>query len=76
MASIATLAQGVRPEPRIGYLYPAGACRNTTVEILAGGQTLQGVRDVRVSGEGVTARIIKAYRSVRNLDGDERKLLE
>lgn len=76
LGCIASVAQGVRPEPRIGYLYPAGACRNSTVEILAGGQTLQGVKDVRVSGEGVTARIIKTYRSVRNLDGDERKLLE
>lgn len=69
-------AQAVRPEPRIGYLYPAGACRGATVEILAGGQMLQGVKEVRISGKGVTGRIIKSYRPVRNLDGDQRKLLQ
>lgn len=72
---VSTRAQGGRPEPRIGYLYPAGACRNTTVEILAGGQALQAVKDVRVSGKGVEARVIKVYRPVRNLDGDQRALL-
>jgi hypothetical protein len=69
-------AQGVRPEPRVGYLYPAGACRGASIEILAGGQALQGMKEVRVSGRGVTGRIVKSYRPVRNLDGDQRKLLQ
>ncbi len=67
--------QGVRPEPRVGYLHPAGASRGATIEILAGGQTLQGIDKVRVSGKGVEARVIKAYRPARNLDGDQRALL-
>jgi hypothetical protein len=32
---------------RAGYLYPAGACRGTTVEILAGGQNLRATGDPR-----------------------------
>lgn len=73
---VAAAAQGGRNEPRVGYVYPAGACRNSTLEIIAGGQGLQGMREVLVSGKGVQARIVKAYRPVRNLDGDQRALLQ
>ena len=73
---VSAAAQGGRNEPRIGYVYPAGACRNTTLEVIAGGQGLQGMKEVRVSGKGVQARIVKAYRPVRNLDGDQRALLQ
>jgi hypothetical protein len=65
-----------RNDPRVGYLYPAGACRNTTVEILAGGQNLRGMNGIRVSERGVEARIIKSYRQMRNLDADQRALLQ
>ncbi len=68
--------QPVNNGPRIGYLYPAGAATGTTVEILAGGQRLQAMNDVRISGDGVRASIIKTYRPTRNLDGDQRKLLQ
>ncbi|MCB1131073.1 MAG: hypothetical protein KDN05_08090, partial [Verrucomicrobiae bacterium] len=68
--------QGGRPEPKIGYLYPAGACRGTTIEVLAGGQALKDVKQVRVSGEGVTARVIRTYRGVRNLNGEQRQMLQ
>jgi hypothetical protein len=68
-------AQPGRNEPRLGYISPAGACRGGTVEILAGGQNLRAMREVRVSGTGVEADIVKAYRQTRNLDGDQRELL-
>ena len=68
--------QGGRPEPKIGYLYPAGACRGTTIEVLAGGQALKDVKQVRVSGQGVTARVIRTYRGVRNLNGEQRQMLQ
>ncbi|MEO8616940.1 MAG: hypothetical protein ABI600_17505 [Luteolibacter sp.] len=70
------LGQSGKNDPRVGYLSPPGACRNTTVEILAGGQNLRFVNAVRVSGNGVDARIIKTYRPVKNLDKDERALLQ
>lgn len=73
--SVISSAQQGRNDPRIGYLSPAGASRNSTVEILAGGQNLRSMSGVRVSGNGVEARIIKSYRQVRNLDGDQRALL-
>jgi hypothetical protein len=74
--SAAAPGQAGRNDPRVGYLYPAGACRNTTVEILAGGQNLRGMNGIRVSENGVEARIIKSYRQMRNLDGDQRALLQ
>jgi hypothetical protein len=68
--------QAGRTDPRVAYLSPAGACRNSTVEILAGGQNLRNLTGVRVSGNGVEARIIKSYRQIRRLDGDQRSLLQ
>ncbi len=69
-------AQGKRVDPRVGYLYPAGAQRNTTVEIFAAGQKLNSLNQARVSGEGVTAKIIQTYRPIRNLDGNQRQLIQ
>jgi hypothetical protein len=68
--------QANRGEPRAGYVYPAGACRGTTVEVIVGGQNLRQVDAVRVSGTGVEATVVKTYRTSRNLDGDQRALLK
>lgn len=65
-----------RNDPRAGYLFPAGAARNSTLEILAGGQNLRAMDGVRISGNGVEARIIRSYRPMRNLDPDQRALLQ
>ncbi len=45
--------------PHIGYLYPAGGQRGTTVQIHAGGQHLRGATGVHVSGDGVHASVIE-----------------
>ena len=47
-------------DPHIGYVYPAGGQRGTAVEVLVGGQFLDGTNDVLISGgEGVRATVIK-----------------
>ena len=69
-------AQAVRREPHVGYLYPAGGRQGTTVRVLVGGQFLRGLDRVVVSGEGVSAKVIEHYRPLRNLDADQRKLLQ
>lgn len=61
--------------PNLGYLYPAGGKQGRTVEVLAGGQRLNGVKQAHVTGEGVTVEVVKHYRLVRNVNGDQRKLL-
>ena len=45
--------------PYIGFLYAAGGQQGDTVQVVAGGQNLRGVRGVYVSGEGVTAKVVK-----------------
>lgn len=69
-------AQQAKAAPQVGYLYPSGAAAGSTVEILAGGQLLRNAHGVRVSGQGVTARVIRTYKPSRNLDQDERALLK
>ena len=43
----------------VGYIYPAGAERGTTVEIVVGGLNVNKATGVIVSGKGVKAEIIK-----------------
>ena len=44
--------------PHIGYIYPAGGRRGTTVEVSVGGQHLSGVTGGNVSGQGVKVKLI------------------
>lgn len=62
--------------PHIGYVFPAGAQRGTTVEMLIGGQYLRNTSQVVVSGPDVTARLLKVYRPPRNLDKDQRQEIQ
>jgi hypothetical protein len=59
-------------EPHIGYLYPAGGQRGTTVRVLVGGQFLRGMQQVDVSGEGVNAKVFQHFRMPRRIDRDQR----
>lgn len=72
LCSTSALADNKR-EPHIGYLYPAGAQKGTTVYIIAGGQFLRGATDVHISGPGVEAQLVKYYKPVTN--GDDRRIL-
>ena len=45
--------------PHIGYLFPAGAQHGTPCEIVVGGQSLGGVKEILVSGSGVKATVGK-----------------
>jgi len=50
----------------IGFVYPAGGQQGTTFHVKLGGQRLDQVDKVVVSGEGVSARVIEAYRRMGN----------
>jgi hypothetical protein len=56
LASAATLHAQL-PAPHVGYVYPAGAKQGSTIEVKVGGQLLDGVAGVHVSGTGVTAKV-------------------
>ena len=49
-------------EPHIGYAYPAGAQQGATLQVAVGGQYLDGVSDVRITGKGVTGTIIEHFK--------------
>ena len=72
----AAWGQQVASEPHIGYLYPAGGEQGTVVQITAGGQFLSGVVGVHVSGRGVRASVVRYIRPLRNLQPEQRKLLQ
>jgi len=58
--------------PYIGYVYPAGGQQGATFQIKFGGQGLDDVSDVLVTGSGVSAKIVEYY---RRLNPQEMQLL-
>jgi len=68
-------AQTGRPAPRAGYAFPAGGQQGETFNILVGGQYLQGVTEVHVTGTGVGAAIVRHFRAIRNLQAEQRREL-
>lgn len=75
LAVAAVQAQSVSWSPAAGFVYPAGAERGTTTRVMVGGRALSSVKEVRVSGRGVDARVVGNYRSLRNMSGDQRAVL-
>ncbi len=69
MAASAALAQ---TRPYIGYAYPAGGQQGTTFQVKLGGQTLDDVNQVLVTGDGVKARVVEYF---RRLNPQEMQLL-
>src|ERR1035438_7209059 len=45
--------------PYIGFVYPAGGQQGTTFQIKLGGQGLDGVDQIFVTGAGVTAKVLE-----------------
>ncbi|MBS1368968.1 MAG: hypothetical protein HPZ91_03330 [Lentisphaeria bacterium] len=62
-------------DPYVGYLYPAGAQAGTTVQILAGGQNLNGLQGGVVSGTGVAVRSVKLVPGFPPPEWTQRKYL-
>jgi hypothetical protein len=61
--SPAALAQS---RPYIGFVYPAGGQQGTTFRIRLGGQNLDDVSSVLITGPGVTASVAECYRRLNN----------
>jgi len=48
--------------PYIGYVYPAGGQQGATFQVRLGGQALDDVHEVLVTGAGVSAKVAEYYR--------------
>jgi hypothetical protein len=55
---LAAPALGQQNSPHIGYVYPAGGQRGTTVHVKVGGRYLEGAAAPVVSGGGVRAEVV------------------
>ena len=64
----AALAQRL---PHIGYVYPAGGGQGTTFQVTIGGQYLDGVRNVHVSGDGVEVAVVKHTKPLTQKQANE-----
>ena len=69
--AMASTAQA-QPRPYIGFVYPAGGQQGATFQIRLGGQNLDGVHDVQVTGTGVRAKVVEY---LRRLNPQETTLL-
>lgn len=58
VSMLLSVAVGYAQKINIGYINPAGVQRGTTTTITIGGQSIATAKDVVVSGEGVTAKVI------------------
>ena len=52
--------------PFIGYVYPAGGQQATTFQVKLGGQDLEGVNAVLITGPGVSTRVVEYFRRLGN----------
>ncbi|MHC4436529.1 MAG: hypothetical protein ACYS3S_04160, partial [Planctomycetota bacterium] len=68
--------QSNKREPHIGYLYPGGGQQGSVIQITAGGQYLNGAQDVYISGKGVTGSVVKYIRPLRNIQRQQRQLIQ
>jgi hypothetical protein len=59
LLTIGPAVWGQQTSPRIGYVYPAGGRQGTTFQVKIGGQYLDGVARVYVSGGGVQAAVVE-----------------
>jgi hypothetical protein len=66
LAAILCAASAWGVSPRVGYAYPAGGVQGKTVQVLLGGQFLNGVSGVRVSGEGVQGTVLQYGKPFNN----------
>ena len=76
LCAVTAPGQQIASEPHIGYLYPAGGQQGSVIQITAGGQFLRGVTGVYISGQGVRASVVQYVRPLRNLQPEQRKLLQ
>ena len=59
-------ARAQQKRPYIGYVYPAGGRQGTSFQVKLGGQNLDDLSSVLVTGPGVTARVVEYFRRLGN----------
>ncbi len=65
LLAFAPLARA-QQRPYIGFVYPAGGQQGTNFQIRLGGQAMDDLTEVQVTGSGVTAKVSEYYRRLNN----------
>ncbi len=63
---LTTSAAFGQTRPYIGYVYPAGGQQGTTFKVKLGGQGLDDVHQVVITGQSVTGRVVEYNRNLGN----------
>jgi hypothetical protein len=74
VSMLAAPAVAQQPTPHIGYVYPAGGRQGASLEVVLGGQFLDGVARAIVSGAGVEATVAEYTKPIT--PGQANKLKE
>lgn len=64
LVSVLEAQQGA--QPHIGYIFPAGGQKGTTFTVLIGGQNIDAVSDVLVTGGGFSAKVVEQSKPLSN----------
>jgi hypothetical protein len=56
--------QQLQQPPRIGYLYPAGAQQGATLDVMVGGQNLDGADRALCTGPGIQVTVLEHYKPI------------
>ena len=75
VAATAAWGQQAPRDPHVGFLYPAGAQQGASIQVVAGGQQINGVTDVYISGDGVHASMKYFLRPGKPLEREQREEL-
>ena len=73
LASVPATPAQQQNSPHIGYVYPAGGQQGTTLQVVVGGQHLNGVTNAYISGAGVQARVIEFSKPLSSKEATELK---
>ena len=60
----AVIKARAQTRPYIGFVYPAGGQHGTTFQVKLGGQGLDNITGIVVTGKGVSARVVECYRRI------------
>ena len=72
----AVLLAPVLSAQHIGYMIPAGGAPGETMDVLIGGQQFWGIKNVRISGTGVSVESVTVVPGMPVIGGKQRKFVQ
>ncbi|MBU0715529.1 MAG: hypothetical protein KJ964_09265 [Verrucomicrobia bacterium] len=64
LVTLLAVVSAAQAQSYIGFVYPGGGQQGTTFQITFGGQSLEGVNSVFISGSGVQAKVVEYNKKI------------